>query len=94
MPQQTQTPPAKKPQNAALPNNTRKEAVVHQKNPIVPTLKREEADIEMEEDTEEDTDEETDPQHDLQKKEGHHVDCYKHDGRHPFWLDHVHSKPR
>lgn len=94
MPQQSSTPPAKKSQNAALPNHPRKEAVVHKKDPIIPTLKREEADIEMEEDTEEDTDEEEDPKHDLPKKEGHHVNCYKHDGRHPFWLDDVHVKPR
>lgn len=80
-PQQTQNAAKKTP----TLNASRKE--VHPK--IVPSFKREDADIKMDETDDEATDEEVDPQHDRSQKTVDHVDRYQHDSANPFRLNDV-----
>lgn len=79
-------------QNAAkktLPlNPARKE--VHPK--VVPSFKREDADIKMDETDDEASDEEVDLKHDGSKKAVNHVDRFEHDPTNPFRLHDVHRR--
>lgn len=79
-------------QNAAkkTPNdNPPRKAEIHPQ--IIPALRRQDADIHMEE-TDEDTDEEVDSQPDRDQKAGNHVNRYEHDVRNPFRGKYIHDK--
>lgn len=87
-------PPLPKTQNAAKKtpdNNPPRKAEIHPQ--IIPALKRQDADIKMEE-TDEDTDEEGDPQPDSNQKAGNYVNRYEHDVRNPFRGILVHERRR